>query len=330
MNYSIQTDEKTNITTITLVNGGLTASFLDFGARWHQFLAPDKNGKLENILLSLDTLEEVLVDQAQFGALVGPVAGRIKNAEWKGISLDKNLGDLHHIHGGSKGWWCQFWNYEIIEEKEAIKVVFSLTDTLSGYPGPIHVTNTYELTQTGVTMTTCVTSNEVTIVNPTNHVYFNLSGDAKRKISDHLLTIKSPHILETGNLNIPTGKLISVENTGYDFNTPRVIKEAIKELKTGIDDAYLLENTSPQIILADSISGRQLTIDSNRQSVVVFSTTGFNDSFKVNGQSMSSEIGIALETQELPDITHYPEWGNIEIIPNETKTYQTTYTISSP
>ena len=76
MTYSIQTDEKTNITTITLVNGDLTASFLDFGARWHQFLAPDKNGKLENILLSLDTLEEVLVDQAQFGALVGPVAGR--------------------------------------------------------------------------------------------------------------------------------------------------------------------------------------------------------------------------------------------------------------
>lgn len=328
MTYSIHTDEKTKITTITLINGNLTASFLDFGARWHQFLTPDKNGNTENVLLSLDSLEEVLVDQAQFGALVGPVAGRIKHAEWKNVSLDKNLENLHHIHGGRNGWWCQFWDYEIIEGKESIKVIFSLIDTLSGYPGPIYVTNTYELTKTSIIMTTSVSSKETTIVNPTNHVYFNLSGNAKRKISDHLLTIKGHHILETGELNIPTGKLIPVEKTGYDFNQPRIIKDALTDLRTGIDDAYLLEDITPQITLADLISGRQLTIDSNRHAVVAFSTTGFNEAFKVNGQSMSTELGIALETQELPDITHYPEWGNIEIEPGETKTYQTIYTIN--
>lgn len=327
MKHIIEKDENTNITTITLYNGNLSASFLDFGARWHRFLSPDKQGHQENILLTLDNLDEVLTDKAQFGSLIGPVAGRIRDAEWNGLSLDKNF-EKHHIHGGSNGWWCQFWDYQIIDDEHSIKVVFSLTDTTSGYPGPINVKHTYELTPLGVTMTTEVTSSSLTIVNPTNHAYFNLSGNAKRTILNHRLTINSDEILETDDLNIPTGLLLSIKNIGYDFNHSKIIQESLNEIGTGIDDTYLLTHNKPQIELIDDMSGRKLTILSNRQAVVVFSTTGFSDTFKVNGQEMRSELGIALETQELPDITHYPEWGNIELQPNQSKIFQTTYEIS--
>lgn len=326
MSYSIYQDSKTNIDFITLKNDQLSATFLNFGARWYDFLTPDKNGKIENILLTLDTPESILADTAQFGAVVGPVAGRIKDAKWQNVRLEKNNGE-HHIHGGSHGWWCQFWDYKIEETASSTKVIFSLTDETSGYPGPIQVINTYELTNESVVMTTTVTTETLTLVNPTNHVYFNLSGNAKNNIKNQQLFINSQHILETDQVNIPTGTLLPIANTGYDFNQSRNIGEALNKLESGIDDAYLLESTNPQIVLSDPISGRELSISSNRGALVLFSTTGFNEAFKVNGQSMTSELGIAIETQELPDIITHPEWGNIELKPGFSKVFKTEYTI---
>ncbi len=326
MTYSIQKDSKTNIDYITLENGNLQATFLNFGARWHNFIVPDKKGLKENILLSLDTPESILKDPAQFGALVGPVAGRIKDAKWNGIPLEKNNGD-HHIHGGSQGWWCQFWDYSLEETSDSVKVIFSLTDTKSGYPGPIHVINTYELTTESVVMTTSVVSEAATIVNPTNHVYFNLSGNAKEKIKNHELFINSQEKIETDMDNIPTGKITSLEGTGYDFSTSKKIGDSLSQIENGIDDAYLLKKENPQVILYEPTSGRTLRISSDRDAVVLFSTTGFNDNFKVNGQNMSSELGLAIETQELPDIVNHPKWGNIDLQTGVTKTYRTEYNI---
>ena len=324
---SVFTDQETNISYITLTNDTLSATFLNFGARWHQFITPDKDGQQENILLSLDTAKSILNDKAQFGALVGPVAGRIKNAKWEDVPLERNLGE-HHIHGGSHGWWAQFWTFELLETTNSIKVIFSLTDTSSGYPGPIYVTNTYELTTSSVIMTTEVTSDKKTIINPTNHVYFNLSGNAKRDITKHQLFIKSSHFLETDENNIPSGKLLATKDTGYDFSHERLIADSINEISQGIDDAYLLASSNPQITLSEPLSGRKLSISSNRDAAIIFSTTGFNDdSFSVNKQPMSSELGIAIETQELPDIINHPEWGNIELSPHEKKIFQTTYSI---
>lgn len=327
INYSVSIDEKTQIAFITLTNGDLSATFLNFGARWHTFLAPDKNQCIENILLSLDTPEEILADKAQFGALVGPVAGRIKNAKWKDFSLEKNDGN-NHIHGGNKGWSNQFWDYRIEENQHTIKVVFSLTDTKSGYPGPIHVINSYELTTTSVILTTEITTKENTLVNPTNHAYFNLSGNTKDTIKNHSLTINSNKRLELDQTHMPTGIVLDLENTSYDFKQEKTLNSALSELKNGLNDVYLLKQTTePQVILGEPISGRKLNIYSNRGSVIVFSATGFDDNFNVSGQHMTSELGLALETQELPDIIHHPKWGNIELLSGKTKKYQTIYEI---
>lgn len=327
ISHHIEHDNTTNLTYITLKNGELTATFLNFGARMYEFLVPDKHGTKENIFLSVDNPTDILNDPAQFGALVGPVAGRIKHAEWNGIQLEKNHGE-HHLHGGQNGWWNQFWDYSCSETDTSISVTFSLTDTLSGYPGPITVNNTYELTEHAIVMTTTCTSNTHTIVNPTNHVYFNLSGNAKRNIRTHTMQIQATQHLETGDSTIPTGNILELKETGFDFLQPTSLESALNTLPNGIDDAYILKSETPHITLSEEESGRQLTITTDRQAVVVFSTTGFSPDLTVNGKPMTSELGIALETQELPDIVHHPEWGYIDLEPHQEKTYKTTYHIS--
>ncbi|MGY3766214.1 aldose epimerase family protein [Vagococcus vulneris] len=324
--YHVVEDQETGIHYITLENGPLKAVFVDFGARMHQFFVPDKNGVAENIFLSLDTPQEILADTAQFGATVGPVAGRIKQASWGNLQLERNQGE-HHIHGGSQGWWCRFWSFTFDQTNDSVSVTFHLKDSLSGYPGPISVDNTYELTHSGITMTTRCHAAQTTIVNPTNHVYFNLSGNSKRDITEHVLTVHSLKRLELTENKIPTGKLLSNVGSPYDFYNQTRLADNLAHLPSGIDDAYLLNGDSPQIRLVDPESGRSLTISTNRQAVVIFSTTGFNDTFKVNGQPMFSHAGLALETQELPDIIHHPEWGSIDLPKNQEKIFITRYTV---
>lgn len=328
INYSIKKDPATNIDFITLENGTLKATFLNFGARMYEFFAPDKNGLSENIFLSIQP-KYLLDDPAQFGALVGPVAGRIKKGQWKEHQFELNNGQ-NHLHGGSKGWWNQFWDYQVEEHEKSISVTFKLIDTSSGYPGPIKISNTYELTTDAIIMTTHCISDQDTIVNPTNHVYFNLSGNAKRDITSHILQINARKLLETDTELIPTGQVLPVAGTPYDFSKGNSLKEALIKIPAGIDDAFWLDDKSPQIILSEQESGRRVTISGNRQAVVVFTATGLDLDLPMTfGDNMHSQAGIALETQELPDIVNHPEWGSIDLKNSEEKVFQTIYQVTT-
>ncbi|MGX6969698.1 aldose epimerase family protein [Vagococcus bubulae] len=327
MKYTITHDTVTDIHYITVSSTEHTVTFVDFGARIQEWIIPDKHGKKENILLSPDTPLEILNDTAQFGALVGPVAGRIKNGQWNNRQFEKNNGN-HHLHGGSNGWWHQFWLFDVEVAKDSITVHFMLKDTLTDYPGPIYVKNSYKVTNDSIDMTTSVHADSDTIVNPTNHIYFNLNGQAKQSIANHMLQIHSDTLLETDNENIPTGVLLDVDGTGYDFRTPRLLSDSLKDLSQGIDDAFLLQDIQPQMTLSEPSTGRQISISSNRQAAVIFSTTGFEMDQSVSGEKMRSELGIAIETQELPDIVNHPNLGSIDLEKHQVKTWKTTYTFS--
>lgn len=324
MAYNITHDAETDIHYITIKQENHTVTFVDFGARIQEWVIPDKHGNRENILLSPDTPQEIINDTAQFGALVGPVAGRIKNGEWNGHQFEKNNGN-HHLHGGSNGWWHQFWLFDIEENIDSTTVHFMLKDSLTEYPGPIYVKNSYKVTKNSIEMTTSCHSDSDTIVNPTNHIYFNLNGNAKHDITNHYLQINAKNVLETNDETIPTGKLLDVKQTGYDFRKERLLGEALEKLANGIDDAFVLDDTQPQIRLSEKETGRSILISSNRQAAVLFSTTGFETEQIVSGRKMSSQLGIAIETQELPDIVHHPEWGNIELEKETIKTWKTVY-----
>lgn len=324
MTYNIIHDKQTDIHYITVTKSNHSVTFVDFGARIQEWITPDRVGNKDNILLSPDTPEEIINDNAQFGALVGPVAGRIKEGKWNGYQFEKNNGN-HHLHGGSNGWWHQFWAFDIEEHDENTIVHFMLKDTLTDYPGPIYVKNSYKVTDDAIEMTTSCHSDSDTIVNPTNHIYFNLNGKDKKDITNHLLTIHADSILETDDETIPTGELLDVANTGYDFRQPRLLKEALNSLPNGIDDAFLLTSEQPQIILSQPNNGRNIQLFSDRQAAVVFSTTGFATDQSVSGEKMHSQLGIAIETQELPDVVNHPHLGNIDLKEQQIKTWHTTY-----
>jgi aldose 1-epimerase len=300
---------------------GMSVSCLNYGARLIRLLVPDRAGKSENIVLGLADAEAYGNDRASFGATVGPVAGRIAQGKWGEVQLEQNNG-AHHIHGGSRGWGQQFWDFTTEETAEAVSVTFTLESTpeMVGYPGRLQAKTSYSLDAEGcltITMEGNSRDTEETLFNPTSHIYFNLSGDAKRPITDHTLQLACEEVLELDADKLPTGAKQAVAGTAFDFHEATVIGEAIQKRPQGFDDVFLMQpDQQPQLILHDEGSGRQLELSSNRSSIVLFSTTGMDEPYLVNGRPMRSQLGLAIEAQEVPDAIHHPGWDNIVLAPN--------------
>ena len=298
---------------------GMSVSCINYGARLVSLLVPDRAGKSENIVLGLADAEAYGNDQASFGATVGPVAGRIAEGKWGTVQLEQNAGE-NHIHGGSRGWGQQFWNFTTEETAEAVTVTFTLESTPEavGYPGRLQAKISYTLDAEGcLTITMTGACSEETLFNPTSHIYFNLSGEAKRPITEHTLQLACEEVLELDTDKLPTGKKRAVDGTAFDFREATVIGEAIRKRPQGFDDVFLMQpDRQPQLILHDEGSGRQMTLSSNRSSIVLFSTTDMSEPYLVNGRPMRSQLGLAIEAQEVPDAIHHPGWDNIVLAPN--------------
>ncbi|MDR2832143.1 MAG: galactose mutarotase [Streptococcaceae bacterium] len=309
---------------IILSNEYLTIELLNYGARWHKTIMPDRFGNLENVMLSLDEdkVENILTDNAQFGATVGPIAGRIKNGYInEHIQLEKNLSEKHNLHSSPYGWDQCFFDIKIVDEQT---VAFTLKYSNSPFADEISLSVQYQLIENQVIHTMEVISDENTYINPTNHSYFNLSGNAKQPIEySHELLIDASFVLETDLEKIPTGNLI--ENT--DFKELTAIPFCAQ-----LDHCFVLEKIrqqTPDLILSEKISGRQLSIKTSRSCLVVFSATHMKLPIFVNGQKMSSQLGLAIEPQEEIEILRHPDWGSIYLPKGQTKRYQTNYTFQT-
>lgn len=298
---------------------GMTVSCINYGARLVSLLVPDRAGKSENVVLGLADTEAYGNDRASFGATVGPVAGRIAGGRWGAVQLEQNNGK-HHIHGGSRGWGQQFWDFTTEETAEAVTVTFALESTPEtvGYPGRLQAKTSYTLDAEGcLTITMTGACSEETLFNPTSHIYFNLSGEAKRPITEHTLQLACEEVLELDTDKLPTGTKQAVAGTAFDFREATVIGDAIRKRPQGFDDVFLVQQGhQPQLILHDEESGRQMELSSNRSSIVLFSTTDMNEPYLVNGRPMQSHLGLAIEAQEVPDAIHHPGWDNIVLATN--------------
>ncbi|MFB8506955.1 galactose mutarotase, partial [Enterococcus durans] len=234
----------------------------------------------------------------------------------------------HHIHGGTNGWSFQYWDVEVFKNPQSIGVVFYLQDTFSDYPGPITATITYQLTANSLEMITKTNSPVETICNPTNHAYFNLSGNGKRDIDTHELAVQAESLLVLDEDKLPTGEQITQADLPINFKKPHTIEEILNAYPEGLDDVFVL--TTPKrskkvLCLSEKQSGRQLSIATTNRSVVLFSTTGFEADFMINGKHMHSNYGLAIEPQEFPDLVHLPELGSIALYPGQEKVNHTTY-----
>ncbi|MFT9485816.1 MAG: aldose epimerase family protein [Tepidibacillus sp.] len=308
------------VTSFTLINDhGMKVTSIDYGCIITRIMVPDRHGTIENVVLGFDTFEEYRQHSPYFGAIVGRHAGRIKNAEFeldgRTYHLAKN-DNGNHLHGGLQGFDKVIWHVEVKENKDDVSLVFQYIskDGEEGYPGNLQMKVIYTLNNSNELIIEYEgISDQRTVINVTNHSYFNLSGNLKRNILDHILTLKSDRFLELDEQLLPTGQILSVENTVFDFRTGRKIQDGVvsKDKQNvlagnGYDHPFLLsENNNGEIYLQDTESGRALIIETDQPGVVLYTGNQLSEDFTIRGVKAQRYLGLCLETQGLPDAIHH-------------------------
>jgi len=295
----------------------------------------DKNGKTTNITLGFDNLEQYLEGHPYFGAIVGRYGNRIANA---GFSLDGESYTLatnngnNSLHGGIKGFDKKLWAPEVIgcDERAVLKLSYTSPDGEEGYPGNLAVSITYELLMDQLFITYEAETDKATVLNLTNHTYFNLAGEGT--ILDHILYVNASRYTPVNDELIPTGELANVEGTPFDFRKPYVIGERFDELSgdpVGYDHNYVLDGSEGERRLAakvlDPKSGRFVEVQTTEPGVQ-FYTGNFLDGSLVSGNlSYIQHSGFCLETQHFPDSPNQADFPSTVLRPGELFASQTIF-----
>lgn len=324
---------------ITLTNGhGMRATIISYGAILQSLAVPDRNGKSEDVTLGYNDMQGYLVAPNYFGATVGRYANRIKNGTFaidgKTYTLAKNNGP-NALHGGLKGFDKRLWTVEKVASGDTASVTlrYVAADGEEGYPGQLTVTATYALNEKNeLSVEYTATTTKPTIVNITNHSFFNLAGEAsQRSIYDHVVTIPADATTPVDKTLIPTGQLRPVEGTPFDFRKPTVIGSRIRDGRDpqivfgqGYDENFVIAKTvSAQPVLharvEDPSSGRVMEILSN-QPGVQFYTGNFLDGTAIgkSRHAYRQGDGLALEPQVFPDTPNQPALGSARLNPGQT------------
>ncbi|MBS4761952.1 galactose mutarotase [Carnobacteriaceae bacterium zg-ZUI252] len=313
---------------------GYKVSVMNYGATLLAYEIPDKNGDFKNVVVSTPRFEEYINNSPRWSATIGPVAGRIANATFTlgdvVYTLEKNNGN-HHLHGGSNGYEQVLFDVDSSDDT-TVTFITHQKDMAQGYPGNIVFKVTYTLLENGeLIIAYTVTTDKDTLMNPTNHSYFNLSGDVTKPIDEQVVTLKSTGYTVLDDDNIPTGEINCTDAFFKKLTKGVPLKDVFEDTheqiatRNGIDHAFVLEQTTEQITVFDAMSGRQLHVTTQSPAVVLYTANGFDDVTFINGQKPVVHNGIAIETQVLPDAIHHSGFGNIVLKANETFTTQTHY-----
>ncbi len=312
----------------TMTNkNGLIAKVTDYGAILTELHVPDRDGNLADVVLGYPNLEGYVGDGWKMGATVGRYANRISNASFTidgtEYKITTNLGK-DHIHGGKKGFDDQIWNAEPIESDNAVAVKFSYTSPNGeeGFPGKLDVTVTYTLTNDNeLKIDYEATTDKSTVVNLTNHSYFNLAGHDNGHILDHVLTINAETYTDADDRRFPTGQIKSVKDTPIDFTKPVPIGARIKQAGGIYDHNYCITDADGSVKLAARVtepkSGRVMELYTTQPGVQLF-TPNYSGSMK--GKDNTSYTGYAafcLETQHYPDSPNKPNFPSTILRPGE-------------
>ncbi|MDD6571325.1 MAG: galactose mutarotase [Thermoflexaceae bacterium] len=309
----------TKVSAYTLDNGnGMTVKVMDYGAVILEMNVPSKEGSLD-VLLGHESLKGYENNGSAHGAIVGRNANRIGGAQFtlngKAYELDKNDGK-NNLHGGFCRWFERMWKVTEGEDNEDASITFSLEskDMDQGFPGNVEVFVTYTLTaDNSLVIHYGGVPDQDTIMNMTNHSYFNLEGHDAGSIRDHVVFIDSDYFTETDSELIPTGRLIPVKNTPLDFNEPKPIGKDIdadyEALKfgSGYDQNWVLKNDGRLELAAtlySPVSGIFMEVFTDLPGIQMYTGNFLNDAGK-DGAVYTRNSGVALETQYFPDAVHH-------------------------
>lgn len=318
-------DKDVELYTLTNKNG-LVLKATTYGAAVTELFVPDRNGKLADVVLGFDTLQGYETGTAFFGATVGRVANRIRDAKF---TLDGKTYQLaasdppHHLHGGAKGWDKVVWSAEAHETPEGPALVFSYVskDGEEGYPGNVSARATYTLTnQNEFKVVMEATTDKPTLVNMAHHTYWNLGGFNSGPILDHELTLFADHYTP-GDPVVPTGVIKPVKGTPFDFTNMKPIGRDLKDVggkPVGYDHNFVVNGDAhamrPVARLKDPKSGRVLTLEADQPGVQFYSGNFLDGKAHGKGVSYAQYTGLCLETQKFPNSINVPAWKNEVIL----------------
>ncbi|MCA1065238.1 aldose epimerase family protein [Rossellomorea sp. AcN35-11] len=314
-------------------DAGMQVTFMTYGGTIMEMLTPDKKGKLENVVLGFDTLEEYIQHVYYYGALVGRVAGRIGQASYvsngKKVELCPNE-DGNHLHGGKKGFDKVIWTVDDISvggDEVSVRLSYLSRDGEEGYPGNVKVDVTYTLTnENAFAITYGAEPDRDTPINMTSHSYFNLSGDYKEEILSHRLHIPADHVLELSEEKIPTGAWIPTEGTAFDFHGDRAISDRMElGQEEGYDHAFCLNEGQQPMSLVHEDSGRVMTVETDQKAVILYTGNDLGGHELSGGVPVRKHLGLCLETQGYPDAVNHPHFPTVMVKKGEVYKASTTY-----
>ncbi|MEN8227751.1 MAG: aldose epimerase family protein [Bacteroidota bacterium] len=313
---------------------GMEVEVINYGAIITSIRVPDKHNEHGDVVLGFDTLEEYLGSHPYFGAMVGRVCNRIRKSRFE---LDGKIYHLHanegvnHLHGGLKGFDKQLWTAysDKTPDQVSLKLGFESQDGEEGYPGTLLVEVEYSLNDQNELGVSCrAKSDKPTHVNLTNHSYFNLNN-CEGSVVDYELFIDSDQIVELDDESIPTGKILPVESTPYDFRLNRAIGERISEVEPGYDINYVVAMNSRELTrvaaVYDPVSGRTLEVLTTLPGVQLYTTNYVDRISGKGGKVYKKHSAICLETQYFPDSTNQPSFPSTVIRPGEEYSAVTIY-----
>jgi len=329
----------------TLTNAnGVAARIITYGALLTELHVPDRDGKMADVVLGFKTLDRYEGDHPYFGGTIGRVANRIAKGKFKlngqEYTLAANNGP-NHLHGGLRGFDKRVWKAQPVSVGgvPAVRFAYTSADMEEGYPGALTATVTYTLTHSNeLRLDYTATTDKPTIVNLTNHSYFNLAGDGQGTVLDHELTIMADRYTPVDDTLIPTGEIASVRGTVMDFNRATPIGARISEVPGpapgGYDHNYVLSHGGRVLAMSATVrepkSGRVMEVLTSEPGVQLY-TGNFLDGTITGkaGVAYQKHFGFCLETQHFPDTINRPNFPPVVLQPGRTFKSTTVYRFSA-
>ena len=336
-NFKYTLDNK-SIKLFTLKNkNGIVSQITNYGGRIVNLFTPDREGVFEDVVLGYGTAKEYLEKPDHFfGAIIGRYGNRIANGKFSidnnEFLLDKNE-EESQLHGGKKGFHAVVW-----EAKQISDSVLELTHFSKhldqGFPGNLEVKVVYTLTNKNeLQIEYSAVSDAKTVINLTNHSYFNLSGNFNKSIENHLFQIKADYYLPVNDKMIPTGNLEKVSNSPFDFRNLKTLKQVINkqhqqiELGSGFDHNFILDKENKDFVakVFDENSGRGLEVYTTEPGVQFYSGNHLNNLEGKNNVLYQKRAAFCLETQHFPNSPNHKKFPSTLLLPEEVYTSTTTY-----
>lgn len=317
-----------------LVNAsGMQVTLTNFGARIVAIAVPvEEDGSLRNITLSASSDEAYQQTDVYPGSTIVPVAGRISGAKTvingKEYSFTENEPG-RTLHGGYHTANEQYWDTDIDEKTNSVSFSLTLEDGFNGFPGAVHVKARYRLTsENALEVSYTAQSDKDTIFNPTNHVYFNLTGDTKRDVGSHYVRIQAEKYAPLGEDNLPLGSLESVEGTPFDFRNGAYFEQGFlldhpqTQLTKGYDHPWLLDSVAEPVEIISPDKKVRLSLATNQPAVVIYT-------YNFPCEELASYHGaFSLECQGLPNACNIEDFGSILLEKGQTYQHLSVYKCS--